>query len=349
MRVQRALMAGLALLRRHGGQLLLGMAVLGLFCLSLFQAARLERCWPGWSLRYHSPLSGAVAEAARQYAAQQPEAAPWPTFWTEAALPLQSELATLTANCLLYSGEGALVWPAVFTAGGWPGATDHAGCVISTALAWQLWGSQDVLGNTLLLDGEVYYVRGVFTDEAARCIAQTGDAGSPAGWQGVELEDAPHLARAEVESYALASGLGVPNSLLGGEGYAAAARGLCMLPVAIIGVALLCRGAGRLRRRRPAIAKWLLPCAGLGLLLCLPLLAGALPAWAVPSKWSDFSHWAGLLAQLNTRVEELLALLPAMRDVPAKKALLLLGAASLTACPLGLWLATRPPARPRLT
>ena len=52
----------------------------------------------------------------------------------------------------------------------YPWQSDTAGCAISSELAFLLWGSTNLLGMQIKIEGEVLYVRGVFDDEYIKGI-----------------------------------------------------------------------------------------------------------------------------------------------------------------------------------
>ncbi len=331
-------------LRRALPRLFLPFVLLCLFVLGAAQLWRLAQLCPGWSLRYNTPIPGVAAATARAAAAENPEDGLWPTFWREETLPLQSELGQSESPCILYSGEGDLVWPARFTAGGWPGATDEGGCVVSESLAFRLWGSHDVLGRRLAVGERTCTVRGVLRQGGELCILQTdgaaglGSADSP-GWQGVELRAAPGLARGQIDTFLRAGGLAQPGAVLPGGGVVALGAWMLALPAIPALLWMLVRRVVRAAKKAPVAARVAGGLLLLALALALPLLLGLLPAWALPARWSDFSHWPALLGQLDGFIDTLLLLPPALRDAAMKQALLWILALGCAAAPLWLCLA----------
>lgn len=324
--------------KANAGRLALGAVILLLLGVALAQAARLETYYSDWSLRYNTPVSGQTANAARKYAVDNPEDSFWPTFWKERTLTLKSDLAEASARCLLYSGEGDLVWPAQFLSGGWPGATDEAGCTISTALAWRLWGSSEVLDKTLEIDGKTYTVRGVFEDDAELCMLSVGDTGSEDGWQAVELRGQSDTQAPDVETFAMNSGLGAPGTTLAAGGIAGMGKFIALLPLILIALLLVARWLYAVVKNYPTFIKIVAFLLCLLFAMYLPGLLNLLPAWVIPSEWSDFSHWLGLWEQLASAFRSLLSIAPSMRDVAAKQALILLSGCTLVGCPLAGWL-----------
>lgn len=331
------------LLKANALSLVLGCVILGLLIVCGLQLTRLAGCTAGWSLRYPGGISAQAAAAARHHAAENPEDSLWPTFWREDTLSLKNELAQSTSRGLWYSGEGALVWPARFVRGGWPGATDTAGCVVSKALAWQLFGSYDVIGKSVDIDGKPCFVRGVFEGDSPLCLLPTSDDSTDIAWQGVEFRAEDGVQKSDVETFARASGLGEAGSILSGDALFSLGLWLVLLPLLLPALWLLCRWVLRLTKSYPAPAKILLVLLLLVLALCLPQLLGLLPVWVIPSRWSDFSHWAALWGRFSAFIDVLIGMAPALRDVAMKRCLLALLACGCMLGPLCFWLAGRLP------
>lgn len=331
------------LTRRRLGGLVLWL-VLGLVLWGCFSTAdALGRHYPARSLRYSgAPLSGQQAEALRRHAVESAETesdAWWPSFWAETTARLETELAETESTCLYYSGDGALVWPAEFLAGGWPGATDTRGCVLSRALAFRLWGSGQVVGKTLKLGEETYTVRGVFAGDEALALAACGERESPVGWQAVELPTGADATGEEALAFATAGGLPQPESMI--QGVYGLGRLAALAPVLVLLVAALL-GAGRAAVRGLGLPGGaVLFAAALALALLLPALLELLPGWLVPSRWSDFGFWGGQLTQAGEALRGFFGAVPHSRDVDGKLLLLRQGVLLALGLPLAATLVRR--------
>ena len=281
------------------------------------------------SLRYKTPISGQAAYAARQYSvSKSDEGAFWPTFWTEARAALEGEFLSFEADSIVYSGDASLVWPATFVSGAAPGVIDGAGCAVSESLAWRLWGSADVVGMPVLIDGDKRIVRGVFKGESELVLLPCTLEDTTWSWGAAELSGGLDGAtRSDAESYAQASGLGRPDSILM-KGPSAVAAALSVLPIIIPAVYVLILALGLARKRFPLARK---PAFYMGLILLAVLLPSALnifPAWAVPTHWSDFGFWSSLLQRAGSGFREFLGAAPQKRDVELR--MLLIKQAAIT-------------------
>ena len=266
------------------------------------------------SLRYETPVSGQSAYQARQFSARRGGDAFWPTFWHEAEAEFTGDHRTVKAPCITFSGDASLVWPVQYLAGSAPGAIDGAGCAVSAGLAMEIWGGADVVGMHVTVDGETRIVRGVFDGAEMMALLSVMDEDKGHSFTAIELSGGPsHPVRDDAVSYAAAAGLGVPDRVLTGtpESLASAAAALPLLILAVYTM-ILC--AGYIKKRR-IVYRSVLFALAIGFALILPVLLAALPDWAIPARWSDFSFWGSLTAQVWDDILQYLALTPRTRDI----------------------------------
>jgi len=302
--------------------------------------------YPSISLRYETPINGQAAYQARVYSIEHSEEKSfWPTYWHETRAQVESEYVSAKAACILFSGDAALVWPAQYLGGAAPGVTDGAGCSVSSALAWKLWGGNDVVGKTAEVDGEKRTVRGVFDGKDELLLVSVRDEATSQSFTAVELSGGPtDPTRSDAESFARLAGLGAPDSVLMGTP-ATLAEAMAELPLFILAFYGFALCVARLRAR-PAAFRLCLLLALLGSAFFLPSFLDKLPGWMIPTRWSDFSFWGSLSGQIGDNLREYLVLRPRLRDV-AYKVLMLkqVGIAFLaTACALSIcfrWHANR--------
>lgn len=292
------------------------------FTLSMLCSRQIERLYSGMSLRYTAPISSDAGAAARRFSAASGNEA-WPTFWTEETAELQGSVSKENCTTIWYSGNANLVWPATFLVGAYPAVLDDAGVAVSAQTAWALWGSFDVMGFEVMVDGKPYRVCGVFEDDTPMVLASVGEAPFEAGWAAVELEgQAEGDAQTLAEDYALRSGMGAPGAVINGPAIAALCRVVGLLPAMLLVLAYC------IRFIRWAFARWPKYRAGLlfGLLLVaallLPALLDSLPPALVPNRWSDFAFWQRLGQQLADAFTGYLRIHPCEIDLRAKLNLL---------------------------
>lgn len=312
-------------IKQGAAALLCGLAL----ALAFAAAGALRQAYPAFGLRYEAPLTEAQLRRAQETAAQ--DGVYGLTFWRQETGTLAQGNRRAEAGAVVYNGEGADCYPARFLRGGYPGAADAAGCALSSGAAWQLFGSEDVVGQTVTWNERAYRVRGVFQEKTA--LALLG-AGAQDGFSNVELAGAPAGdAREEALNFAAKAGLGAPDQLCYGQSIAAFAGVCCFLPLVWAAWRLLWAGLRKSRALPPLARQLLWFGLALAFALCLPWALQSLPGWLVPARWSDFSFWTGLAETLGQRLREWFALRPMLKDILAKQAMLT-GAAALLAA---LW------------
>ena len=135
---------------------------LGLYVLCLWLAVRAaaeaQQISPGASLRYVQALRSDQVMKARAYAqSEQNEGGIFATFWTENESSVQAAASqrTIQEVCSIgFYGAASAAYAANYLYGTAPGDGDTSQCSVSISLAWDLWGSTDVLGQILTLDPE---------------------------------------------------------------------------------------------------------------------------------------------------------------------------------------------------
>ena len=289
-----------------------------LFVLTAFGAtnAATMRQYSSISLRYETPLNGQTAYQARQYTvAHREETAFWATFWTEHEARFSIELRKVTADCITFSGDAALVWRAEYLAGNSPGVVDGVGCAISSGLAWVLWGDIDVVGKTIEVDGVPRIVRGVFEGAESLALVSVCDEDKTQSFAAVELSGgSPSSGRGDVESFANASGLGMPDSVLLGAP-TILAEFMALLPMVILIIYGLALCIAHAKKQSVAVRRTLMFFMFLGAAALLPVFLDILPDRIIPTRWSDFAFWGSLLSNAGEHLREYLTLSPSLRDI----------------------------------
>ena len=288
-----------------------------------FSGANIIGRYSAISLRFDTPISGQTAHGARQYSITSNLESPfWPTFWYEHIASFSSTFVTLNAAAILFSGDASLIWPAVYIAGSAPSSIDNVGMAVSEALAWRLWGSNDVIGMSAEVDGEERIVRGVFEGDTELALISFHIEDTSQSWSAVELSGGPeHAMRRDAENFAITAGLGQPDSILM-SGSKAFAFALAILPLIIPATYALARIIGFIKKQYPMASAPLFFFSLTVLALLLPGMLEMLPAWLIPTRWSDFPFWASLLQQARDGLREFLHTSPRLIDVELRMLLL---------------------------
>lgn len=290
-----------------------------LFCLtSAYQTAdQIRSAYAPYSFRYNEAFSSSQIQAAHNFQESSDGALYSITLWNETKEELKTDLHSTDAQVIAYSGDVATIFPAVYIQGTAPGAADTDGCAVSEAIAWDLFGSTDIVGQTLQIGNRNAQIRGVFQSQChlALIAARETDALKNAELAGSPAGDSREMAIAYVTS----AGLGAPDQICTGKTWGEFFVALCSVPVLIALVWLLVTGF----RMSLHLSSWFRAAvwfvAALVFALLLPHLLGQLPSWLLPAQWSNLGFWPDLVITLNERLNETLALVPTTRDILAKR------------------------------
>lgn len=315
---------------RRAGRWLAWVCLMLFVFYGLWGAYRIGSIYPTLSVRYDTPIGANTADGARRYAAANSETVGfWPTYWAQSDEQFSASFAGVSANCLWYSGDGGLVWPVQFLAGGYPAELDDAGLCLSSALAWQLWGDCNVVGLTVTVQKAQYTVRGVFSDKMPLALISCGNKTPKSGWQAAELAGQyTGDGHAAAEQFALSSGLGKPDTILNAPAIGTSALCLALLPLVPLAGVFTARLVRWAVKRSGTKKGLLLFALALAFAAGLPVLLALLPQRFIPNRWSDFAFWGRLAEMELARLRGWLALRPLLIDVEASMILLKQGAAA---------------------
>ena len=306
---------------------LMSLICLGMYCLCLWLAVqtveKVRQISPGVSLRYTQALTGEQVIKAQTYIkSSQNTDGLMVTFWEETQVAVRSPVSTRTCTdvCSIgFCGTAHDAYGASYVVGTAPGSGDTSQCAVSTALAWQLFGSTDILEQALTLDPDTedartYRVCGVFVSETEQILYGVE---TTAAFQLLELT---HVSRdnpgQSVQQLLAAAGLAQPDQILYDAALAWVLSALIGIPELLL---LLCAGCRLLRLFRN---KSLREVIGFGialLLVCLlPTGLASLPGWMIPNQWGSMVAWHSLLSAAGDRLTEWFALCPTARDAQLK-------------------------------
>lgn len=290
-----------------------------LFCLTgAYRAAdQIQTAYAPYSFRYNEAFSSDQIQSAHRFQAGEDGTQYAITLWNETKEVLKTDLHSIDAQVVFYSGDVAIVFPAIYIQGSAPSAADVNGCAVSESIALDLFGSTDIVGQTLQIGDRSVQIRGVFQGQTdiALAAAQESDALRNAELSGSPDGDSREMAVA----YVTAAGLGTPDQICTGKTWGGFFVVLCSIPlllsalwILLVGFKISLRFSSWLR-----ITIWFTVMFVFTLLL--PYLLGQIPSWLLPAQWSNLSFWPDLVNILNERLNETLSLVPTTRDVFAKR------------------------------
>lgn len=238
------------------------------------------------------------------------------TFWKEEEGLLSAENKKAETEILTFLGEGYHAYGVEFLAGGYPMEGDNNGIAISETLAFDLYGSIDVVDLVVTYGEQIYTIRGVFkeqinlaliqgnTDEDYRAVELVGDMkGNPVQTATLFVEN---------------SGLEKPDQISYGTSIVSILKMVHYLPFLIVGIWSVLCCIIFLQKGYPKHREIVWLAALLLIAICLPTLLELVPQWMLPTRWSDFSFWQNMIETSRIRVEEWFSLLPTRKDVEIK-------------------------------
>lgn len=259
-------------------------------------------------LYYSEPITMVQAENAWNYAESEQNATGlWPTFWCQESIACDGVFSADHVVCIQYWGEATALWPFSLYCGAYPAGPRQA--LISTGLAQDLWGSDDVIGCTLRSgqSDDAAKVCGVFQSTIPMlCIwAGSGTVFDHVMLCASDRTTVPEDFYSAAQEFALQSGLGTPQAIGWHSALVLPIWLCCWFPAILAGLCLLVVSGKRNFSTRHNICReatvWLIVIAGAFL---LPDFLKALPSWLIPGQWSNLAFWQSLLETLQARWKE---------------------------------------------
>lgn len=278
--------------------------------------AKLEKIYPSWSVRTDTDITDEMIRGIRYQLAQQEGNKLWPTFWVEQKAELKTFRHMSTQKVIYYDGDPFSVFPAEFLSGSYAGEFDTKKAAVSTALAWSLWGSYEVVGSSFELNEKEYEVSGVFKSEEKTAVVNGKEQSFL--WKNIEVADLNQTAnREEIEMLSQQYTSEGRVHIIDGKGMTMLIRLLANLPM-LIGIILLGVMIIRILPRHSFYKSIGVFTSFLILAMSLPYLLSFFPSWLLPTKWSDFSFWINLFETIKRYVIQWFLLVPQDKDLLAK-------------------------------
>lgn len=223
----------------------------------------------------------------------QMEITAWKMEWGQEIYQPQMQ-QRVEGNVIKVYGNMARVFPFSMKYGGFTFQEDGNGCVISSGLAWKLFGAEDVVGNVIQYEEKEYQVRGVLDSEESIFALYQTKKEEMMPYVEVWSSEVPPATRMEEIKSSL--GLFQEGYMFHGSFYCSIARILVALPFWIIFFFLFRCFFKWCRSAEGKYAKWY----GLvgKILMVLGIAIGIRYSISftrdfVPAQWSDFSFWSG--------------------------------------------------------
>ena len=244
-----------------------------------------------------------------------------------------------TADIYEIFGNGSQLMPLSLTSGSLPAKGDTQGCAVSRDVAQNLWGSGDVLGKTLIYEDVSYTVRGVFTG-CKNLVMIQGGADEEDLYPALLLtflKDGGNVTedtRNFLNRYSLPIGEILDVSLLlWAVSFCTSLPALFLIFWMIFRLVRQCYGL----RYAPLICTlFLFLAAGAAFLAVWAGNLMGLPQDLIPTQWSDFDYWSGLIRNIKDSLHAALRLPLTDRDLQIWSAALMGMLLSATAAALSV-------------
>lgn len=201
----------------------------------------------------------------------------------------------------IIEGYGNLekILPGQKTEGMYPPKGDTDGCAISDKGARELFGSSDVLGKEVSMDGKEYIIRGIIKDERKMLWIQNPDA---EGFPYVEMSYQKKISASAAEEWLVQQGYGKPEAVLAGCDYLAFNFLFLTLPVWVFAFGISRKLKNHIRNVRTSYfrtALFLIWGVGVAALVLVGIrLSFRFSLDYIPPKWSDFGFFSDKVTQL---------------------------------------------------
>lgn len=284
---------------KNKGRAVMVLAGILLFLMAVRQYAYLQSRENQISVRGEGPLIG--AKDLDSYYEQTREktdssAIPNVTLWNEKKeVPVSSGEFFTGSGYTLEEGYGDLdrILPGHLKKGGYPGINDTAGCAISQKGAITLFGSDQVIGKEITVQGKTYIIRGIIEWEKECLWIQNPDA---EGFQNIELVYSGRIPQtSEASKWLMQVGAGNAQAVITGSTYQAFGKLLLSLPIWVLWAAFVRRVHYELRRKKQGNLKTVMK-----ILFAAAVMIGTAVGIRysfsfgndfIPSRWSDFAFF----------------------------------------------------------
>lgn len=215
-----------------------------------------------------------------------------------------AEQGTLYQVC----GSMEVFFPEGLRGGSLPWREDEAGCVVSTALAWELYGSRDVAGNQILAQDREYCIRGIVDSDRVFLAVQAQEKDPIQNFRLRYQSSVQPVSGAETFLYQMTGNQ--PEAVYEGVLYAGLARILLLVPGLLLEILALLFVRDKSRSAvQPKVGRAVR--VGATLLFAALLVWEAMQAFSfsrdyLPSMWSDLSFYPGLIGEKAERTASLL-------------------------------------------
>lgn len=280
------------------------------------KAAAIQDIFPTVSLRFQQPLAEQDIKTLQDSVQENTSGIFQLSFWSEQKTFVRNERNghEAQANCILFLGEGSLIWPHCFLTGGYPGVGDRSGCAISSALAYEIFGSINIKDIPFVVGENTYIIRGVWDSKESALMCQQELANDI--FYNMEIQMKTEQNYQEVAMDFMREHQLEPIATINGPVLGWVIHFISNFACYLVGAVLLIKFVSVFFVSWSSIQMKLVTI--LQMIIVGGLIFGlhpTLPAYLVPTKWSDFEFWGRFAQNYYNQLIELLSLTPTSKDL----------------------------------
>lgn len=279
----------------------------------MFETAdQMQLIYPGISLRYDNALSSDYVDKIVQQDINGI------SLWGETEKTITGLSVKENIPTVVYIGDSTVIWPNEYIYGQGPGVLDFKGCALSNSLAWQLFGSNDVVGLSVEIDKVSYTICGVFDAEDALMLLPASDEDSftviDLATEDSAWDDPEGWVMNMIHKY----GFPLPDQIIYGNELCAITKLAAWLPIIGSVIGFIFAFVQYSRQWRHLSRELFIFSLLFALAILLPFLLAQIPAWLTPSRWSDFTWWGDTTETIKSHMVQWLSINPLSKDIFAK-------------------------------
>lgn len=313
------------LIKRMGCYALVLFCTLFIWSICLASAQKVQHLQSSMELRYHEPtLTLTELEKIQKEEAKQEKRLVSNLVAWEQKMQVEltnKDLDKSAKSTIIYVfGDMRSLIPNTQVTGEFVYEGDYKGALITKKVAYDLWGSLDVIDKTFTYENKEYVVRGLLDEEVPAIIVQLDQSSADTVQMSqlrVEFIEIENIWR-QLELFRGRYGLGDTTTI----NLSLISIVLCQiiyLPMWIMGIGGLLKLYKLLYETYRYWVAALILGAGIvvvtGIILKLMTIQFNIPSYLVPNQWSDFAFWSNLWEEIHSNYLEVQSLPKYLPDV----------------------------------
>lgn len=219
-------------------------------------------------------------------------------------------------------GDMKYIFSNEFITGGYTYKNDYEGCIIDYNTAEKLFGSYNIIGNIILVDGNKYIIRGVLKIDDDIIMIQKTDKNIK--FKNIEISfDEIKNIQEQTNNFLNANNLPQPASIIDGYFFSSVIKVLYLFPAIFLFIFITFK-----------IVKNIYVLKGFPILFICSIVVGIMaiyilkaiinlkidfPEQFIPSRWSDFEFWNQKIKEIKDGIADFNELIPLQKSLFLKR------------------------------